>query len=176
MTETPPQGINHGSSSPGAAQPGSGYGLARVVMGFVCGFTAVFFFHQVMLGILHIIAITPRSPLPVEPTWPFGIPQVVSAAFWGGVWGIVFAVVDGKFPRGGKYWISAVVFGALALTLVNWFVVAPLQGAPLMAGGDVRAMLTGLLVNGAWGLGTALLLWVCARCSRPDTALETVHR
>ncbi len=29
--------------------------------------------------------------------------------------------------RGSTYWIWAIVFGALALTLVAWFVVAPLK-------------------------------------------------
>ena len=50
------------------------------------------------------------------------------------------------------------MFGAVALSLVAWFVVAPLKGLPLAGGGRPAAIATALLVNGAWGLGTALLL------------------
>src|SRR5919199_900381 len=52
----------------------------------------------------------------------------------------------------------ALLFGAIAPTLVAWFLVAPLKNQPIAGGFQPAAMLTGLLVNGAWGIGTALLL------------------
>ena len=52
----------------------------------------------------------------------------------------------------------SVIFGALGPTLVAWFLVAALKGQPLGGGWKGSTMITGLLVNGAWGLGTALLL------------------
>ncbi|MEH2154212.1 hypothetical protein [Nostoc sp.] len=39
-----------------------------------------------------------------------------------------------------------------------WFVVAPLKGQPLAGGWKLVGIVTGLLVNGAWGVGTAGLL------------------
>jgi hypothetical protein len=42
--------------------------------------------------------------------------------------------------------------------LVAWFIVAPLKIQPVAGGFQPAAMVTGLLVNGAWGVGTALLL------------------
>jgi hypothetical protein len=54
--------------------------------------------------------------------------------------------------------VAAVLFGAFALSLVAWFVVAPLKSLPVAEGGRPAAIATGLLVNGAWGFGTALLL------------------
>ncbi|MNC88277.1 hypothetical protein D3C83_40770 [compost metagenome] len=50
------------------------------------------------------------------------------------------------------------MFGAIFPTLVAWFVVAPLKGQPVAAGGAIPGMLTGLIINGAWGIGTALFL------------------
>ena len=87
-----------------------------------------------------------------------GVPQVISLAFWGGVWGIVFALIEGHFPRGAAYWICALVFGAIFPTLCAWFLVAPMKGQAMAAGWDLSRMIVGPIVNGAWGLGTALLL------------------
>jgi hypothetical protein len=96
-------------------------------------------------------------------TSPLGVPQVLSLAFWGGVWGIVLVTTDRRLPRRGGAVLVGALFGALAPTLVSWFVAAPLKDQPLAAGGDPRAMATGVLVNAAWGAGTALLLLVAHR-------------
>lgn len=129
-----------------------------VVLAFVAGFLAVPLFHQPMLALLHAVGLTQAMPDAVRPVPPFGVPLVVSQSFWGGVWGLVFALVEPRFPRGIGYWIAAALFGALALCLVAWLVVAPLKGLPVAGGGGPSVLATGLLVNAAWGLGTALLL------------------
>ncbi len=51
--------------------------------------------------------------------------------------------------------------GAVALTAVAFFVVAPLKAKPSPALWPRFA--SGLLLNGAWGFGTALLLRLMAR-------------
>jgi ABC-type transport system involved in multi-copper enzyme maturation permease subunit len=127
-------------------------------LAFAAGFLAVPLFHQPMLALLGAIGVTLAGPYVTHPIPPFGVPRILSQAFWGGIWGIVFALVAPRFPRGIGYWISAVLFGALALSLVAWFIVAPLKGLPVAGGGRPAAITTALLVNGAWGFGTALLL------------------
>ncbi|MFU8857653.1 MAG: hypothetical protein ACNA8S_11695 [Deferrisomatales bacterium] len=32
---------------------------------------------------------------------------MISLAFWGGVWGCAYAVLDRRFPRGGGCWVAA---------------------------------------------------------------------
>lgn len=132
--------------------------LSRFLLAFVAGFFAVLLFHQGMLALLHAVNFTPRAPFPTTPTPPLGVPQIWSLAFWGGVWGIVFAAIVSRFRQDTRYWITALIFGAIAPTLVAWFVVAPLKNQPIAGGFQPATMLTGLLVNGAWGIGTALLL------------------
>jgi ABC-type transport system involved in multi-copper enzyme maturation permease subunit len=127
-------------------------------LAFIAGFLAVPLFHQPMLALLGAVGVTSAVPYLTRPIPPLGVPQLVSQAFWGGVWGIVFALVAPRFPRGIGYWIIAVLFGALALSFVAWFIVAPLKGLPVAGGGRPTAIATALLVNGAWGFGTALLL------------------
>lgn len=137
-----------------------------LILAFIAGFLAVLFFHQVMLGLLHLVKIAPRPPYSIEPTKPFGIPQFLSSAFWGGVWGIIFAAVVPHFPRSSGYWLAALLFGAIFPTLVAWFVVMPLKGQPIAGGWQPATIITGLLVNGAWGLGTAMLYTCLSRRRR----------
>ena len=132
--------------------------MKRFFFVFIAGFVAVLIFHQGMLSILHAFGFTPRAPFPMQPTHPLGIPQVWSLALWGGVWGLAFAAFFRPPARGAKYWLGAILFGAVGPTLAAWFLVAPLKGQPLAAGWKLAPMAVGVLVNGAWGLGTALFL------------------
>lgn len=138
---------------------------ARLALGFVAGFVAVLVFHQGMYAFLYAIGYIANPPYPAQPIPPFGLPRFWSLAFWGGVWGIVFVLVEQYFPRGAKYWLAALVFGALGPSLVSWFIVAPIKGAPMAGGWQIDAMTRGLILNGAWGLGTAAVLWLFARVS-----------
>ncbi len=126
---------------------------ATVVFGFLAGALAVPLFHQVMLAILYASHFVARAPFSLQPTKPLGLPAVVSLTFWGGVWGIIFAMVGSR--RGYAF---AVLFGAIFPTVVAWFVVLPLKGIPTGGGWAPRGVATALLVNGAWGLGTAVFL------------------
>jgi hypothetical protein len=131
--------------------------MRNVVLGFVAGFIAVLLFHQPALSLLSHLGLVKAGTYNFSPVGPLHVPQVISLAFWGGVWGVLFAFVQARFPRGARYWLFALLFGALLPTLVAWFVVAPMKGQPLAAGWQANRMLTGLIINGAWGLGTAIL-------------------
>lgn len=126
----------------------------RWIKWFVAGALAVPLFHQPVLALMNAVGFIDRAPYAMDPTKPFGIPQVISLAFWGGVWGLILLLVIGRLS-GPKYWTVALTFGAIAPTLVAAFLVAPLKGQP--AGGNAKMAITGFLVNAAWGLGTALL-------------------
>ena len=122
---------------------------------FAAGAVAVPLFHQVALWILNVTGAVARSPFAMTPTRPFGVPQLISLAFWGGLWGVILGLfISERTPR-VRYWIFALVFGAVAPTLVAAFVVPPIKGQPITA--DLRFFLNGTLLNGAWGVGTAAL-------------------
>jgi hypothetical protein len=133
-----------------------------LVVGFLAGAASVLLFHQGALALLHAINFTPRAPYPLTHTAPFGIPQVWSLAFWGGVWGIVLAAFLRNLDA-GRLIGAALVFGAIFPTLVAWFVVAPMKGQAVAAGGAPKAMALGLIVNAAWGLGTGIGLYLFGR-------------
>jgi hypothetical protein len=136
--------------------------LKTIVLGFVAGFFATLIFHQSLWLVLNLVGLIPweRPAWPTDPIPPFGVPSVISKAFWGGVWGAALAPWLARF-EGRNYWTAWIVVGALALPLVSFFVVSPLKGEPIPELWPRFAV--GLLVNGAWGFGTALLLRLAQR-------------
>ncbi len=138
----------------------SGTSLSRVVPGFIAGFLATLIFHQLALGLLWAAGIAPMPPFVMAHTQPMGIPAVLSLAFWGGIWGIVFAFADASFPRGPAYWVTAFLFGAVLPSLCALVIVLPLKGRPLGGGWYPPFLVTVFLVNGFWGIGTGIFLRV----------------
>jgi hypothetical protein len=91
----------------------------------------------------------------MQPTAPFGVPQLWSLAFWGGVWGIVL-VLAAQRQRLMPRMLFGLIFGAVAPTLVFWFVVDPLRGQPIAQNWNLARLWIEPLLNGLWGLGTAI--------------------
>src|SRR5229473_3554867 len=126
-----------------------------LVLAFIAGALAVPVFHQILLLLLYVAKIVPFAPFNWTPTKPFGIPDIISISFWGGVWGVIFALTVQRWFSGTAYWIAAAVIGGVALTLVFMFVVWPLKfgGFPP---DPLGLFIIGFLLNAAWGIGWAL--------------------
>lgn len=139
--------------------------ISRLIIAFVAGFLSVLLFHQVMLFLLQSIGFAPAklAPYAMNATQPFGIPRVWSLAFWGGVWGIALVVFVSFFRQGIGSWGAALLFGAKAPSLVNWFAIMPLKGEPVGGGWKPAGIATSLIVNGVWGLGTIVLFRLFAQ-------------
>jgi hypothetical protein len=104
---------------------------ARLLFGFIAGFVATLIFHQLTWWVL-----------------------------WGGLWGIVFSMVHHRFPARSRYWVTAILFGAVLPTMTARLVVAPLKGLPIGSGWHLPLLLTALLANGAWAIGAGLILGI----------------
>lgn len=129
----------------------------RWALGFIAGALAVLVFHQGVVAVFYLLFGGPRAPYNWSPTAPFGVPAVLSSAFFGGLWGIVMLeVLRSRFER-GRAWLAAIVFGALLPSAVALFIVLPLKGQPVAGGWQAKIIGFALLVNGAWGLGTVLI-------------------
>lgn len=134
----------------------------RYLLAFLAGFVSTLVFHQGLLAILHRSGASPRAAYETTPTAPFGVPLVLSLAFWGGVWAAVLLPLLSRWNEGWSYWVAWLVAGAIAPTAVALLVVLPLKGKPI-GGGDPKLLVGGLMLNGAWGLGVALLLRLLRR-------------
>ncbi len=130
-----------------------------LALGFVAGFLATLIFHQSAWYLLDHAGLVPpdQHAWSMDPIPPFGVPSVISKAFWGGLWGTLLAPVLTLVPS-GAYWLTALVFGALAPSLVAMYVVTLIKGLPFPEFWPRIAIAA--TVNGAWGLGTALFLRV----------------
>jgi hypothetical protein len=148
-----------------AADAGRANGRAlaiRAVLGFIAGAVGVLVFQQAVIGVLQLLGVIPGTPYNMRPAPPFGVPQVFSSAFWGGVWGVLFALASARLTA-RAYWAVALLFGAVLLPLVGWFVVAPLKGLPAAGGWQPSRMLLSVLINGVWGLGAGAALLLLQR-------------
>lgn len=120
---------------------------------FIAGTLAVPLGHQLVIWLLHAIGYIDRKPFAMTPTAPFGVPSWISLSFWGGVWGLILGLVLLR-AKGPAFWLIAIVFGAIAPTLVAGLVIAPLKGIVMPR--TAPMILTGLTVNGVWGLMTGV--------------------
>lgn len=132
---------------------------------FIAGFGSTLIFHQGVLGLFYLAGLFPRAPFAMDGVPPLGVPSVLSLAFFGGLWGIVlWALIRGL--RGPRHWLMALVAGAVLPTVVALFVVFPLKGMAMAGGWDLKLWVGALILNGAWGLGVALLMRVLGAPSR----------
>lgn len=136
-------------------------GPRRYIAGFFAAFLATLVFHQIGVELCHLIGLTPGRPYDFTGVPPWGVPKLISLAFWGGVWGFAFVAVERGFTHWpGGYWGGAIIFGAIVPTAFSWFVVSQLKGLPLGYGFRFPGLLVGPIVNGLWGLGTGVFLGI----------------
>lgn len=145
------------SSSSTFPAAGAQVSPVALLLAFVAGVLAVPVFHQILFLIFYLVGMIPVPPFNMAPTRPLGVPSVISASFWGGVWGIVFALTVQRWFRGAAFWVASAVIGGVALTLVYMFVVVPLKTGGLPAN-MVGLFSLGFLLNAAWGIGWAVFL------------------
>jgi hypothetical protein len=149
----------------------------RIIAGFIAGFLAVLIFHQGMYVLIQqmlkmgYLGAPPLGGTPwnmaADPA-AYGMPRVLNQAFWGGLWGILFAYVIDVMP--GPNVLRGFIFGCIfPMLLGSWLVVAMIKGAPLFSGAmgkggfNVMALRNGFLLNGvAFGIGLGLLYPIIA--------------
>lgn len=124
---------------------------------FIAGFLSTLIFHQGMHAIFHFTGLTTRAPFQMTATAPLHVPQVISLAFWGGIWAIAlwFAL---RRCKGASYWLGWLLAGAIGPTVVALLLVFPLKGLPMGGGWEPKLWIAGLILNGVWGIGVAILL------------------
>jgi hypothetical protein len=137
-----------------------------VLAGFIAGALGVLIFHQLGFWIANELGLT-RAPLyNMRGVPPWGVPAIVSAAFWGGLWGIAAAFLVPRLPGAlaatGDGVVGWVLFAGIVVTLVNWFVVLPIKGAPVGGGFRMPGVVVVPIVYAFWGFG----MWLIVRLLR----------
>ena len=127
------------------------------VKAFIAGFVSTLVFHQGVLALFYLGGAIPRAPYDLGAVPPLGIPAVISLALWGGVWAMAIWPLL-KNVAGAAYWVRALVIGAIGPSAVALFLVFPLKGMPMAGGWGPKIIIAALILNGAWGVGMALLM------------------
>ena len=125
---------------------------------FAAGATAVLTVHQAAVWALHRAGVVPWIAYATAPTRPLGVPQVLSAAFWGGVWWVALAPAVERADTRSAYWVRAAALGAVLPTAVGALLVVAGRGAPRGDARPVSLLASGLAVNAVWGLAAAALV------------------
>lgn len=137
--------------------------MRTIIVGFIAGFLSVLIFHQLGFYIATELGFGRSVIYNMRPVPPFGVPLILSAAFWGGLWGIVGAYIVPRLPvwlDGPTGWI---LFAGVVVTLVNWFIVLPIKGAPIGNGFKLPGVVVVPLVYAFWGMGMWILIGVLRR-------------
>ena len=135
----------------------------RLGWGFVAGFLSVLVFSSGAIALYHAAgAPVPFAPWSMAPLPPFGVPQTLSAAFFGGLWGAAYGAAEPWLTARLGWLAGGLVFGALPL-LALWFVVFPLKGIPVGGGFTAYGLQQGIVLHAAFGLGLAIFYRIARR-------------
>jgi len=132
-------------------------GTRLAIAGFVAGAVGVLVFHQLGFWITNELGLTRVSLYSMRPVPPFGAPVIVSAAFWGGLWGVAAALLVPRLPGALGGVLGWILFAAVIVALVNWFVVLPLKGLPMGGGFRMPGLVVVPAVYALWGFGMWLI-------------------
>jgi hypothetical protein len=154
--------------------------LGRAGLGFVAAALSVLVVHQTVVYVLGIYGLArgvawDLRPLGYGPAaW---IPVLLNNMFWGGLWGILFALSFAWLP-GGWSWLKGLNFGALIVIVSNWMLRPLIQQyafnyepQPLFNGfngSNPMVLLPSFLILSGFGLGLGVIYGLI----RPDKGVN----
>ena len=136
--------------------------MRTVIVGFIAGALGVLVFYQAGFWVAKELGLLNAQLYSLRPVPPWGVPTIGSQAFWGGLWGIVAAFLVERLPGILNGVLGWMLFAGIVVTLVNWFIVLPIKGAPVGGGFRMNAVAVVPAVYVVWGFG----MWLIARLER----------
>ena len=141
----------------------AGLSIKSLLLGFVAGAIATLTAHELIALGLQETGLFTRTPWPMDPVTrgplaAHGIPQIASDTVWGGLWGIVFAMILGNPPKGALTFKGAFL-GMLGPAILGVFILRPLLTGEqaLFFGGNVDILWPILVILAGFGAATAWL-------------------
>ncbi len=128
----------------------------RLFLGFLAGALSHLIFQGGLGSILYAAHLVPALSWSLMPVPPLGVPKSFSLAFWAGLWGLVYAVLEPRLTARFGWWVGGLVFG-LAPLVVYWFVVLPLKGLGVGGGFHLGMVPIEIAFHAVFGIGTAII-------------------
>ena len=136
----------------------------RVVLGFIAAATAMLTVHEGVIYLLFMAGYLPNvawSMAPPIPPW--GVPRLINNVFWGGLWGVLFALAYNWIPS-GVAWLKGLIFGLFIVVVSNWTLLPLIKGSVFGQPGQVmfaawspQRMLITIAIVGGFGLTLGII-------------------
>ena len=137
--------------------------IGRIVLGFVAAAISVVVVHETIIYGLTQAGWIRGTGWGMQPIPPWGVPRLINNIFWGGLWGVLFALVYDWVP-GGMAWLKGLIFGLFIVVVSNWILLPLIKGQVfgqpnqvLFSGGDPWRMLMVACIVGGFGLGLGII-------------------
>ena len=105
---------------------------------------------------------TDRTPWSAAAYGPWGVPAILNAVFWGGLWGSVLALTIHRIP-GKSTTLKGLIFGWLVFLFSNCLILPLIKGQPLFYGFEAKRMLSVFIILSGFAIATALIYERLAR-------------
>jgi hypothetical protein len=129
--------------------------LPDMFRGFAAAAISVVFVHQVVVFILNKLGLWPAKAYSTAPVGPLQVPTIVNSIFWGGLWGVLFALTHHLLPAAHPC-LQGALFGLLIFIFSNCLLVPLLKGQPVFFGFDVKKLAAVALILTCFGAAMAL--------------------
>src|SRR5262245_27032727 len=149
--------------------------FGRAALGFIAAAISVVVVHQTIiyfLGISGMIRCVPWNLQPLGYGLVPKIPVLANNIFWGGMWGVLFALIYQWLP-GGASWLKGLIFGVLVVIFSNWIFLPLIRQyafnyppQPLFSGfngSNPMVLLPAFLILAGFGLGLGIIYGLLAR-------------
>ena len=132
----------------------------RLLVGFLAGLLSHWIVEGSLGAIFYASNLVPNLPWSLRPVPPFGVPQTLSLAFWAGLWGVAYALLEPRLTGLFGRWGGALVFGLFLPLLGDWFVALPLKGHGVAGGFHPATVPIDIALNAALGVGIVAIFWL----------------
>ena len=128
------------------------------IKSFVAGVLSTLIFHQGILWVINLFVDIPFKPYSMDPTKPFGVPSIISTAFFAGLWAVlIWQLVKNRTWKSQVAY--SIILGAVLPTLAAFAIVLPLKGIEF----NWAFIPPGLVLNGIWGFGIWVIMYLLCR-------------
>jgi hypothetical protein len=148
----------------------------RIMLGFVAAAISVVVVHEGIILLLSHYGLIRSTAWGMQPIPPWGVPRLVNNIFWGGLWGILFALIYDWIP-GGASWLKGLIFGLCIVVVSNWIMLPLIKGRVfeqsnqvLFNGWNPQLMLAVACIVGGFGLGLGIIYGILHAALRRDVA------
>jgi hypothetical protein len=143
--------------------------IGRMVLGFIAAAIAVLIVHEGVIYLLTQGGLIRGAAWGMQPIPPWGVPRLINNVFWGGLWGVLFALIYEGLP-GGAAWLKGLIYGLFIVVVSNWILLPLIKGQVfgqpnqvLFGGWDPRRMAAAAIIVGAFGLALGVLYGLMRR-------------